>query len=56
MAARLQGESQGQDIVWSLEVDSDPEVAALLEGRDVKFESAHLRGFESPVEFRRLVC
>ena len=56
MAARLQGESQGQDIVWSLEVNSDPEVAALLEGRDVKIESAHLRGFELPVEFRRLVC
>ena len=54
MAARLQGESVGGDIVLSQVVAADAGVAELLEGHEVTRQSARLRGFESPVAFLRV--
>ncbi len=54
MAARLQGQSEGGDIVLSEAVAGDPAVAGLLDGRALSEESAELRGFDAPVPFRRM--
>lgn len=54
MAARLQGQSEGGDIVLSEAVAQDPEVAALLAGLTVSGETTALKGFDTPVAFRRL--
>ncbi|MBO6781707.1 MAG: adenylate/guanylate cyclase domain-containing protein [Alphaproteobacteria bacterium] len=54
MAARLQGQSAGGDIVLSEEIAEDPAVAATLGDIPVSQESAELRGFDAPVPFRRL--
>lgn len=54
LAARLQGQSRGGDIVLSRTVAEDPAVAprvADLHGRE---ESAQLRGFEEPIPFLRI--
>lgn len=53
-AARLQGQSEGDDIVVSQEVAEDPAVAALLADLDCRSESARLKGFDAPVAFRRI--
>jgi len=55
MAARLQGESRGGDVVLSAEIAADPAVAALLDGRRVSPDEARLKGFAEPVAFHRLV-
>ena len=54
MAARLQGQSQGGDIVLSEAAAEDPEVTALLAGLEVSGETTALKGFDVPVAFRRV--
>jgi class 3 adenylate cyclase len=55
MAARLQSESVGGDIVLSAEVLADPRVRALLRGQTQVEESAALKGFGQRVAFYRLI-
>ena len=54
LAARLQNESRGGDIVVSHDLARDPAVAALLAGLDATAEQAALKGFDHPVRFLRL--
>ena len=55
MAARLQGQSEGDDIVLSRAVADDPAVKPLLEGHNKREESVELKGFDKPVSFVRLL-
>jgi class 3 adenylate cyclase len=52
LAARLQGESRGGDIVIS--IARDPAVVVLLSGLDAREEQAALKGIEAPVDFLRI--
>jgi len=59
LAARLQGQSQGGDIVLSREIAEDPAVAPMLdrlagEGVPAQQDQAALKGFAAPLAFRRL--
>ena len=54
MAARLQGQSEGGDIVLSPEIAGDSIVAPLLAGFQVARDQASLKGFDQPVMFFRL--
>jgi len=54
MAARLQGQSEGGDIVLSRAVAADPEVAKLLAREAASEESVALKGFAEPVRFVRV--
>ena len=54
LAARLQGESQGGDIVLSRTMAGDPTVAALISDLSPCEEQAALKGFDTPVGFLRL--
>ncbi|HEX6120869.1 MAG TPA: adenylate/guanylate cyclase domain-containing protein, partial [Dongiaceae bacterium] len=54
MAARLQGESQGGDIVLSPEIAEDVSVAQVLAGMQVARDQARLKGFDQPTKFLRL--
>jgi len=54
MAARLEGQSQGGDIVFSEAVLADPDAAALLASMPLVTERASLRGFDQEVVYRRL--
>ncbi len=54
MAARLQGQSLGGDIVVSAAMAEDPEVRALMDGLHPRAESTRLKGFDEPVAFFRL--
>jgi class 3 adenylate cyclase len=54
MAARLQGESDGGEVVLSREVYSDPGVMMLLDDMEVVEERGGIRGFEGPITFYRL--
>ncbi|MGH6901248.1 MAG: adenylate/guanylate cyclase domain-containing protein [Geminicoccaceae bacterium] len=55
LAARLQSESAGGDIVLSAEVLADPRVRALLRGQAPVEQSAALKGFGQRVGFYRLI-
>ena len=55
MAARLQGQSEGGDIVLSRAVADDPAVKPLLAGVPAREESVALKGFAQPVEFVRVL-
>ncbi len=55
MAARLQGQSEGDDIVLSRAVADDPGVKPLLEGHEKREESVELKGFDKPVSFVRVL-
>ena len=55
MAARLQGQSQGGDIVISGDVATDPAVRIALAGQTVSAESVPLKGFALPVSFLRVL-
>jgi class 3 adenylate cyclase len=55
MAARLQGQSEGGDIVLSRDVARDPAVQPLLAGHTAREESVRLKGFDAPVSFVRLL-
>ena len=54
MAARLQGQSLGGDIVLSQVMAEDPAVAGLLADLEPLRESAELKGFDEAVAFLRL--
>ena len=54
MAARLQGQSLGGDIVLSQVMAEDPAVAALLAELEPLQETASLKGFDEAVAFLRL--
>ena len=54
LAARLQGQSQGGDIVLSAALARDPGVMAVLAGLQASSESAVVKGFEGEVAFLRL--
>ncbi len=55
MAARLQGQSAGGDIVLSRTVADDPAVQPLLKGLAAQEESVGLKGFSEPIRFVRLM-
>jgi class 3 adenylate cyclase len=55
MAARLQGQSDGGDIVLSRAVAHDPAVKPLLADVPARAESVALKGFAQPVGFVRLL-
>lgn len=54
LAARLQAQSEGDDVVLSAALAAEPAVAALLEGLPSQAEAARLKGFERPVGFVRV--
>ncbi|WP_374313665.1 adenylate/guanylate cyclase domain-containing protein [Dongia sp.] len=54
MAARLQGQSLGGDIVLSQEMRDDPAVAPALAGFAISAERATLKGFDQPLTFYRV--
>jgi class 3 adenylate cyclase len=59
LAARLQGQSKGHDIVLSREMAEDPAVAPILgrlaaEGVPAAADQAALKGFAEPLAFRRI--
>ncbi|MEZ5866644.1 MAG: adenylate/guanylate cyclase domain-containing protein [Geminicoccaceae bacterium] len=54
LAARLQGQSRGHDIVISAAMHDDPLVAGVLTGFEQQEESTRLHGLERPVTFYRL--
>lgn len=59
LAARLQGQSKGGDVVLSREIAEDPAVAPILdrlagEGVPADRDQAALKGFAEPLGFRRL--
>jgi class 3 adenylate cyclase len=54
MAARLQGQSSGGDVVLSRAVADDPAVRPLLEPLGARAESVMLKGFAAPVPFVRI--
>jgi class 3 adenylate cyclase len=54
LAARLQGESRGGDIVLSETMASDPAVTTVLEALEPVAESAVVKGFPEPVALRRV--
>jgi class 3 adenylate cyclase len=54
LAARLQGQSRGGDIVLSAALARDPGVMAVLSGLQADAESALVKGFEGEVAFLRL--
>jgi class 3 adenylate cyclase len=56
LAARLQGQSAGGDIVLSADMTADAAVAGLLSAYRPVRESAPLRGFDRPIEFYRLAA
>ncbi len=54
LAARLQGQSRGGDIVLSETLALDPAVAPLIAGLNASAEQAAIKGFERPVVFERI--
>ena len=54
LAARLQGRSDGGDIVLSAALLAEPEVKALLAGHRLSEESAAIKGFAAPVPYYRI--
>lgn len=54
MAARLQGESEGGEIILSPGIIEDPQVVPLLSGARLDRDQASLKGFDQPILFFRL--
>ncbi|MBI3709059.1 MAG: hypothetical protein HY246_15480 [Proteobacteria bacterium] len=54
LAARLQGQSRGGDVVLSQALAADPVVGGLLAGISAGSESAAIKGFDQPIAFLRL--
>ncbi|HEY1795302.1 MAG TPA: adenylate/guanylate cyclase domain-containing protein [Stellaceae bacterium] len=54
LAARLQGQSRGGDIVVSEDMTAEPGVAAALDGLGAVAETASVKGFTEPVGLRRV--
>jgi class 3 adenylate cyclase len=55
MAARLQGQSTGGDVVLSRAVADDPAVRQTIASRPKRREAVVLKGFAEPVDFVRLL-
>ena len=55
LAARLQGESRGGDIILSLPLARQPGAAAVVQDQPRREEEAMLRGVAAPVRFLRLL-
>jgi class 3 adenylate cyclase len=55
MAARLQGQSAGEDIVLSQAIAADPAVQEILADVPTRAETVALKGFTEPVGFLRLL-
>jgi class 3 adenylate cyclase len=55
MAARLQGQSAGGDIVLSRAVAEDPAVEPMLAALSSQAETVTLKGFAEPVPFVRVL-
>lgn len=55
LAARLQNQSEGGDIVVSATLAAESAVSARLAGRASRQETAHLKGFEESIPFLRLL-
>ncbi|HWK46525.1 MAG TPA: adenylate/guanylate cyclase domain-containing protein [Stellaceae bacterium] len=55
LAARLQQQSLGGDIILSASLADEPEVAALLIDQPVRRETATVRGFAEPIELVRVM-
>ena len=55
LAARLQGESRGGDIVLSDAMAGEPGVASRLKMLDAILESALVKGFAEPIALRRIL-
>ncbi len=55
LAARLQGQSRGGDIVISEALAGDPAVAGQIERLGAQAETATVKGIAEPVAFRRIV-
>jgi len=53
LAARLQGQSHGGDVVMSDELARDPAVATILDRFETTPEAAAIKGFAATVPFRR---
>ena len=54
LAARLQGQSRGGDIVLSEAIAAEPGIEAQLAGLRPSRETARVKGFAEPVRFRRV--
>lgn len=54
LAARLQGQSGGGEIVLSREMAADAEIARQLDGLAARPDRAILKGFDQPTDFYRL--
>jgi class 3 adenylate cyclase len=54
MAARLQAQSEGGDIVLSPEIAGDTAVAPILTGLPLSEDRANFKGFDQPISFFRL--
>jgi class 3 adenylate cyclase len=54
MAARLEAESAGGDIVLSRDFASDPAVGPLIADLGAAHETARLKGFDAPIGFLRI--
>ncbi|MGH6932617.1 MAG: adenylate/guanylate cyclase domain-containing protein [Dongiaceae bacterium] len=54
LAARLQGQSNGGDIVLSDDLAADPTVQAILAGLATTQETTSIKGFERAISFRRI--
>lgn len=54
MAARLQGQAEGGEVVLSPEIAQDPAVAPLLAGLALTRAEATLKGFDQPIAFLRV--
>ena len=54
LAARLEGQSEGGDIVLSADLAADPGVAALVRPYEMTAQTAALKGIAHPVPFFRL--
>ncbi|HEX4890895.1 MAG TPA: adenylate/guanylate cyclase domain-containing protein [Alphaproteobacteria bacterium] len=54
LAARLQAQSRGGDIILSEELCRDPLVGPILDGCQSTSEATSLKGFERPIDYRRI--
>ena len=54
LAARLQGESRGGDIVLSKDMAASPEIAELMGRLGALSERAFIKGFPEPIELLRI--
>lgn len=54
LAARIEGCSLGNDIVWSKDMMNDPELSELLMGEDLEESTVTLAGIPHPVDIVRL--